>query len=816
VGVLTGMTMAAYLLGIRPSSKELARYNVGRLFEIVSQQQPEYLFLLGICLVAASFLIKRYWVPLVLVTLIAFAWVIYYESVSVWLLGLGADSFSETQKFDLHEALFFIPGMLSIFVPFIAYRRLALYGIAGFFIFSALLVVRRKGNFSGQTTFVFCFLAGLCLTAVALYILSVRATLSYQSNSEIFNRAAKNFDNPAMPLVFNRPLNVVIYLGESTTVMNMGLYGYPRDTTPELTRLAQQDSQVLVFKNVMSTFTHTSDSLLEALSIGLHTNQDLLPITSRTRVSLPDLLAYNHIPSYLLSNQGEEGTWNMAGSIIFKHAQKQYSVDTTRLGNAEYMINRPYDGDFFLKHLDVLIPTLSSANSSVVFLHSFAGHGGMNGYLGAIPKDFYPHVDDYFKNRSDAAIAGTVRGATENIENYDSAIRYVDRTVSQVIEKLSRLENPTVLIYFSDHGESVFTSRGHESSRFTHEMARVPLLVSFNASARLMYPDLFNNYKHLSETTALTTLAQIPATIIDLLGGQVAETALVLPRLIGAPQDAYIPPVLVRRTSSGDTYVNTNNADVHGSAAGASAPATNSADDPTRIFVAHQTHLLDQSALCYSDVNTIAMALRGAMVANCLQLDVVANSQGAVPLTVSSASVPGAAIGAVVEIASRNKLSLWLQVRDLKESRFCQQLLALVEPTLSAGQTVLVSLATEIDLSDRNVIGCVQTLKQKGVKTAYSLPSEQWLACAEARGRISSFEREACQPLYAKIDQLVLTDAFTDLSFDYQSLSVVELIVAAKTFRWNVMNVEPRQLLDLDANTFRMVGLKSRDRNALN
>ena len=87
VGVLTGMTMAAYLLGIRPSSKELARYNVGRLFEIVSQQQPEYLFLLGICLVAASFLIKRYWVPLVLVTLIAFAWVIYYETVSVWLLG---------------------------------------------------------------------------------------------------------------------------------------------------------------------------------------------------------------------------------------------------------------------------------------------------------------------------------------------------------------------------------------------------------------------------------------------------------------------------------------------------------------------------------------------------------------------------------------------------------------------------------------------------------------------------------------------------------------------------------------------------------
>ena len=345
--ILTGLLTGAYVLGLRLSSKELARYNVGRLFEILSLQQPEYLCLLGVSLITAAFVVKRYWTASLMAAFTAMAWVIYYESISVWLLGLGADSFSETQIFDLHEALFFIPSMLSIFVPFIAYRRLTLYITVGFFVFYALIVLRRRGHFSIQATFVFCLLTGLCLSVTALSILATRATSSYRSNTEIFNTAAKNFAHAGVSMVFDRPLNVVVYLGESTTAMNMGLYGYPRDTSPNLMRLAKQDHGVLVFKNVLSTFIHTSDSLLEALSIGLQKDQDLLPITLRARMSLPDLLKHNHIQSYLLSNQGEEGTWNMAGSIIFKHAQKQYSVATTRMGNAEYMIDRPFDADFF-------------------------------------------------------------------------------------------------------------------------------------------------------------------------------------------------------------------------------------------------------------------------------------------------------------------------------------------------------------------------------------------------------------------------------------------------------------------------------------
>jgi glucan phosphoethanolaminetransferase (alkaline phosphatase superfamily) len=814
-GILSGLITSAYFLGLRPSSKELARYNVGRLFEILSLQQPEYLFLLGISLITAAFLVKRFWIASLTTALITAAWVIYYESFSAWLLGLGADSFSETQIFDLHEALFFIPSMLSIFVPFIAYRRLTLYIIVGFFIFYALIVLRRKAHFSRQTMFFFCLLTGLCLSLTALSILATRVTSSYRSNTEIFNTAAKNFDHPGMSIVFNRPLNVVVYIGESTTVMNMGLYGYPRDTTPNLIRLAKEDDGLLIFKNVLSTFTHTSDSLLEALSIGLQTDQDLLPITLRARISLPDLLQHNHIPSYLLSNQGEEGTWNMAGSIIFKHAQKQYSVTTTRLGNAEYMIDRPYDGDFFLKNLDVLLPTLSATQSSVVFLHSFAGHGGMNGYLGAIPEAFRSNVDHYLKNKSDAAIAGSVRGATENVENYDSAMRYIDHNINLVIEKLNQLEKPTVFIYFSDHGESVYTARGHESSRFTHEMARVPLLIFFNASARQQYPLLFKQYKQLAETNTLTTLAQIPATVIDLLGGQTAESRLVLPKVIGTKQNSYISPIVVRSTSSGDTYVNTNNADVLDMRERTTAPASNVADEPTRIFVARQTNLLDKSSLCYSGVDTLAMTLRGAMVSDCLQLNIVLNAKRELSLRVSNKSVSGMGVEAAVEIAYRNKLALWLQVSELDQPGFCQQLLTLVQPTLVSGRAVLVSLNSETLLTNLNTMNCLRTLKQNGVFTAYSLPHSLLLACANTPAPPDALKLDTCPQLTEKIELLKHSNLFTDLSFDVEGLRVVKQLNNTQYFRWNITHVEPRKLLDIETNRFRMVGLNARDLNAL-
>ena len=80
-----------------------------------------------------------------------------------------------------------------------------------------------------------------------------------------------------------------------------------------------------------------------------------------------------------------------------------------------------------------------------------------------------------------SAITGNIKSLNE-VEHYDSTISYVDFSVSNAIELINSSSAPWVFIYFSDHGESVFSNKGHDSSRFEHEMVRVPLIMFFNIS----------------------------------------------------------------------------------------------------------------------------------------------------------------------------------------------------------------------------------------------------------------------------------------------------------------------------------------------
>ena len=54
-----------------------------------------------------------------------------------------------------------------------------------------------------------------------------------------------------------------------------------------------------------------------------------------------------------------------------------------------------------------------------------------------------------------------------------------------------------IFIYFSDHGESPATARGHDSSRLTYEMLHVPFIIIFNDSAYNLYKDKFDKLKKL-------------------------------------------------------------------------------------------------------------------------------------------------------------------------------------------------------------------------------------------------------------------------------------------------------------------------------
>ncbi|MFM2505084.1 sulfatase-like hydrolase/transferase, partial [Escherichia coli] len=70
------------------------------------------------------------------------------------------------------------------------------------------------------------------------------------------------------------PRTLVLVIGESTQRGRMSLYGYPRETTPELDALHKTDPGLTVFNNVVTSRPYTIEILQQALTFADEKNPD--------------------------------------------------------------------------------------------------------------------------------------------------------------------------------------------------------------------------------------------------------------------------------------------------------------------------------------------------------------------------------------------------------------------------------------------------------------------------------------------------------------------------------------------------------------
>jgi heptose-I-phosphate ethanolaminephosphotransferase len=80
----------------------------------------------------------------------------------------------------------------------------------------------------------------------------------------------------------NQPSTLVLVIGESTNRQRMSLYGYPRETTPELDKLKDQ---LAVFDNVITPRPYTIEALQQVLTFADEDNPDLY-LTTPSLVSM--------------------------------------------------------------------------------------------------------------------------------------------------------------------------------------------------------------------------------------------------------------------------------------------------------------------------------------------------------------------------------------------------------------------------------------------------------------------------------------------------------------------------------------------------
>jgi len=784
---------------------------IGKISNVILLKQSEYLFFIGTLIISLLLLNDKKWISAKITIAIGFTWVIFHDSITNWLYSLGIDSFSEVHNFDWSEALFYIQTMHNIIHPDLSHKHLIfliIYIVAGIIIFGLLRLIRQQYGFS-KNKFSYIKLFTGCLFITASLNLVFKTTIKkFNDSANMFNLTAANFQTPAPTLNFsNNGIKVVVYIGESTSIMNMGLYGYPRNTTPHLDNLFDHDNNFLRFKNVFSTHTHTSQSLLEALSISADDDKALRPINSRKRISLIDVLNNGKVGTYLYSNQGATGTWNLASSIIFKNAYKKFSTKSEIAGNADGQLKKPSDDEFFEQNLDSNLQSLSSDESDVVFLHSYAGHGE---YLDNIPESFRPPVDSYINLRPPSAIVGSNIKLAKEVEDYDSAIKYVDFSVAKTIEQIKNHKQPIVFLYFSDHGDSAYSARGHDSSRFIHEMARVPFIMYFNEKAREIYPQLFDKYKTLSNENNISTLAQLPSTIIYILGGNIKNPSLNLSDINGAYINKGIQPVVIRETTFGNNYINLN------------ATAWNDDkikyvsvnDNATDIFIASFNNKNKYTKVCYDNANTIGKALRGALVTDCLELDITSN--------LLSEHHPedehiAADIEDIIAIAKKNSLALWIDSKNIDNPNKCAKLTGIFIKSNLTNKNVLIDLPESINLKNPDWLECADSINKLGFHLSYNVPTDKLIPCAKAIKSKSSLAIDnSCKPLENDLKDAEASHLFTDFSFDYIGIIAMENIPVANKLSWNIRNVEANMFNKINPSRFRMIALNNNDPNDLN
>lgn len=666
---------------------------------------------------------------------------------------LGVDSFSEVFNFDYNEAvdwgLFFIKS-INVYA-----RYDKLFYVIVFSIFLFWLIRDAKDVFLNNIalillSMVFCFLFFKVNDAIKMMVSAKNSLNSIQSNFSGYD---------AKDISVKNDIKTIVYIGESTTSMHMGIYGYPRNTTPNLDDFNKNDAGFLLFKNVVSTHSHTSSSLLEALSFPVESDTEIKSIYKRRRISITDVLQKSGVNVNLYSNQGQTGSWNIASQIIFKNSKNKFSTESRFMGNSDNKLEKPFDHEFFA--------SVNLDDKGVYFLHSYAGHGN---YLKNIPFDYRAKVDDFYKGLDGRAIFGVLNKDVNIVEGYDSAIKYVDFSVAEVIGRVKHMQEPAVFVYFSDHGDSAFTGRGHDSSSFSHEMIRVPLVIYFNQHAINAYPHIYEKYKKLSAKNKLTYLSEIPWIIAGLYDASLDQFNF----------DNH-GKIMVRDKSDGVDYFDF------------SLPSGGVKNSVNEIFAISNIASPDD-VVCYHRANSIGSILRGAVVSNCLEIDVVFEKGDLYAFHPPKENHDLKLSDVIHKILPANK-NIWLDMKNMKTLQACNALSKTLKSDgeFRGGVFVELSPGSYKNMGETSV--CIEEMRAGGVRFSQYMRNYMDECSVESK----------CEILESDLDDIISSGIFDEISFDFKQYLLFEKSLNAKKIKMNTWGVEPKNYINMKGNFERII-----------
>ena len=319
----------------------------------------------------------------------------------------------------------------------------------------------------------------------------------------------------------NLPTTLVLVIGESTNRQHMHLYGYPRQTTPNLDQLKDQ---LEVFTNVITPRPYTIEALQQVLTFADEESPDLY-LKTPSIVSVMKQAGYK---TFWITNQQTMTKRNTMLTTFSEQADEQVYLNNNRNQNA-----RQYDGDViapFAKALD------DAAPRKLIVVHLLGTHMAYQ-YR-------YPPSFDQFTGR-EGVPAGIDDSKLPLYNSYDNAVLYNDFVVSSLIKTYSKADPNGFLLYLSDHGEDVYDSPGHNvlgrnEAKPTIPMYTVPFIAYASPKWKASHDWNFDSIKDrpYSSSQLIHTWSQLAGLSFDELDTTKSLVSFDFkerPRLIGDP-----------------------------------------------------------------------------------------------------------------------------------------------------------------------------------------------------------------------------------------------------------------------------------------
>lgn len=316
----------------------------------------------------------------------------------------------------------------------------------------------------------------LALASLGLVLTGVQAPYAWQFTQEAINeyhhefaeyrrlRALRDVNEQVQAFKHENNEAYIVVIGESLNKHHMSLYGYKRQTTPELEKLHQQ-GKILVHPYAVSSHTLSQPVLKHALSSANQYNQKAFWNAS----SIIDAFNVAGFHTAWISNQTAYGPWDNLITILAE--ESDYELRTNK-----YIGKRVQSQN----HDEVLVPYIreqleqNATGNSVIFVHLIGSHAH---YCKRYPESF-----ELFSGSDD-----------QNYDCYDNSVRYNDAVLANIFKLANDYGHIKGILYLADHGEDVLYRRRHDVSRYSDYMTEIPLMFQASNGYQALYPEKMQN-----------------------------------------------------------------------------------------------------------------------------------------------------------------------------------------------------------------------------------------------------------------------------------------------------------------------------------